>query len=324
VSNCLPIERVGANAYFGPAHADVASPVGYCSGMDLDLRRLRYFVTVAEELSFTRAASLLHMTQPALSRQIQSLESGLGVVLFERDRHGTELTLAGQQLLDDARPMLASSAGLERRVRAAGRGETWFTIGFMPGVDSTAIIREFKSIAPHLTIDVVYTSITDQEDYLLDGRVDVCFVRLPISPVSLEVVPLFPEPRVAALPSEDRRATAEAVSIEELRDLPLLQDRLEVPEWRGTSIGWPSDPFRRGARPPTVEELLEQVAAGAGFCVLPAGLAAYYRHAYVQYVQLLGVESRMVALAYSASRCMPELEQFAKVAISQLQGLGSD
>jgi DNA-binding transcriptional LysR family regulator len=292
--------------------------------MDLDLRRLRYFVTVAEELSFTRAATLLYMTQPALSRQVRSLEDELGVVLFERDRHGTELTLAGRQLLEDARPILASSAGLARRVRAAGRGEAWFTIGFMPGVDSTSIIRELKSIAPHLTIDVVYTSITDQEGYLLDGRVDVCFVRLPISSSSLKVVPLFREPRVAALPSEYPRALAEAVSIEELRDLALLQDPVEVPEWRGTSIRWPSDPHRRGPRPPTVEELLEQVAAGAGFCVLPAGLAAYYRHAHVRYVQLPDVEARMVALAYSAGRCMPELDQFAKIAISQLQGHGSD
>jgi DNA-binding transcriptional LysR family regulator len=66
------------------------------------------------------------------------------------------------------------------------------------------------------------------------------------------------------------------------------------------------------------------VAAGAGFCVLPAGLAAYYRHAHVRYVQLPDVEARMVALAYSAGRCMPELDQFAKIAISQLQGHGSD
>ena len=283
---CLPIQLFDANAYSGRAHAELASGLRYCPRMDLDLRRLRYFVTVAEELSFTRAARLLHMTQPALSRQVRSLEDGLGVVLFERDRQGTVLTSAGQQLQEDALAMLASSVALERRVRAAGRGESWFTIGFMPGVDSAPIIREFKSIAPHLTIDVVYTSVTDQEDYLLDGRVDVCFVRLPISPLSLKVVPLFAEPRVAALPSEYRRAEAEAISIDELRDLPLLQDPLEVPEWRGTDVMWPSGPQRRGHRPPTVEELLEEVAAGAGFCVLPAGLAAYYRHAHVRYVPL--------------------------------------
>jgi DNA-binding transcriptional LysR family regulator len=72
-----------------------------------------------------------------------------------------------------------------------------------------------------------------------------------------------------------------------------------------------------------VEELLEQVAAGVGFCVLPARLAEYYRHTHVRYVQLSDVQARLVALAYSSSRSMPELHQFAKIAISHLQGDGS-
>jgi DNA-binding transcriptional LysR family regulator len=317
------VENHAANAYFRQTHAHRASPQRYCSAVDLDLRLVRYFVTVAEELNFTRAAKLLHMTQPALSRQIRLLEEGLGVELFERDRHGTVLTFAGRQLLEDALPMLASSVGLERRVRAAGRGEAWFTIGFMPGVDSTPIIREFKMVAPHLEIDVVYTSISDQEDYLLDGRVDVCFVRLPLSSESLEVVPLFPEPRIAALPWDHSLAEAESVSIEQLADVPLLQSPFEVPEWRGTSSRWRSDADSHRSKPPTVEELLEQVAAGSGFCVLPAGLADYYRHLHVRYVQLPDVKPRMVALAYSANRSMPELEHFAKIAVSQLLG-GAD
>jgi DNA-binding transcriptional LysR family regulator len=316
----VQIETAPANAYFRSAHAQRASQQSYCATVDLDLRLVRYFVTVAEELNFTRAARLLHMTQPALSRQIRLLEEGLGVELFERDRRGTVLTSAGRQLLEDALPMLASSVGLERRVRAAGRGQARFTIGFMPGVDSTPIIREFKLAAPHLEVDVVYTSITDQEDHLLDGRVDVCFVRLPLSTQSLEVVPLFPEPRIAALPCEHPLADAGSVSIDQLRDIPLLQNPFEVPEWRGTSSRRRSDPEARGSKPPTVEELLEQVAAGAGMCVLPAGIADYYRHLHVRYVQLRDVEPRMVALAYSPNRSMPELEQFAKIAIDQLLG----
>src|ERR1700722_1926782 len=147
--------------------------------MDLDLRRLRYFVTVAEELSFVRAASLLHMTQPALSRQISALERDLGTQLLERDRRGTWLTPAGQQLLEDAVPLLATASVLQRRTRLAGRDPARFAIGFMPGIHATPIIREFARRAPNLTIDVVFTSLTDQVDFLIDGRVDVCFVRLP-------------------------------------------------------------------------------------------------------------------------------------------------
>ncbi len=287
--------------------------------MDLDLRRLRYFVMVAQELSFTRAASLLYMTQPALSRQVRLLEEELGVVLFDRDRRGTILTEAGRELLDDAQAILASSVALEKRVRAVGRGETRFTIGFMPGVDSTPIIRQFMTVAPHLEIDVVYTSLTDQADYLLDGRVDVCFVRMPLSAPSLKVIPLFPEPRVAALPSEHPLAGSEAVSIDELRDLPLLQDPRDVPEWEGEAKrSRRSEPAGAGPRPPTIEESLERVAAGAGFYVLPAGLADFYRHTYVRYVMLSDVAPRMVALAYTANRRMPELDEFAKIAVAQL------
>jgi len=78
--------------------------------MDLDLRRLRYFVTVAEELSFVRAASLLHMTQPALSRQISALEHDLGTQLLERDRRGTSLQPAKGQLAQSFRCWRRSSA----------------------------------------------------------------------------------------------------------------------------------------------------------------------------------------------------------------------
>ena len=169
--------------------------------VDLDLRRLRYFVTVAEELSFVRAASLLHMTQPALSRQISALEHDLGTQLFERDRRGTELTAAGAQLLEDAVPLLGASSALQRRTRLAGRDPARFAIGFMPGTHATPIIREFSQRVPHLSVDVVFTSVTDQADFLIDGRVDVCFVRLPLADATFTVLPLFPEPRVAAVPS---------------------------------------------------------------------------------------------------------------------------
>jgi DNA-binding transcriptional LysR family regulator len=110
--------------------------------MDLDLRRLRYFVTVAGELSFIRAAQLLHMTQPALSRQISALERDLGAQLFERDRRGTALTPAGQQLLEDAAPLLAAASALERRTRLAGREPARFAIGFMPGTNANVPLQD--------------------------------------------------------------------------------------------------------------------------------------------------------------------------------------
>ena len=92
--------------------------------MDIDLRKVRYFIAVAEELHFGRAAERLHIAQPALSRQVRALEDELNSQLFVRDRRHTELTAAGQQLLEDARPLLANADALRRRVgRAAARLE---------------------------------------------------------------------------------------------------------------------------------------------------------------------------------------------------------
>jgi DNA-binding transcriptional LysR family regulator len=286
--------------------------------MDLDLRRLRYFVTVAEELSFTSAADLLHMTQPALSRQIIALEHDLGFRVFDRDRRGTALTNGGRQLLEDAIPLLSASTALERRARLVARGETRFAVGFMPGVPSTPIIREFAARAPYLTIGVVYTSITDQLDFLVDGRVDVCFVRLPLGDDAFTTLDLFPEPQVVAVPSSHPVADLRAIEINQVFGLPLLQDAGEVPTWRGAVAElrpWPASDLRR---PPTIEEKLERVALGEGIVVLPAGIAGFYSRPDISYIPVVDVPPRMVALAYNKHRAMPELEEFAKLAMSML------
>jgi DNA-binding transcriptional LysR family regulator len=292
--------------------------------MDLDLRRLRYFVTVAEELSFIRAASLLHITQPALSRQISALEHDLGTQLLERDRRGTSLTRAGQQLLEDAIPLLAASSAMERRTRLAGRDPARFAIGFMPGVHATPIIREFAKRAPDLIIDVVFTSVTDQAGFLVDGRVDVCFVRLPLAEDTFTILPLFPEPQVAAVPSSHPVAGSRAIEIKQVSDLPLLQDSSEVPEWHGAVAGPQPPPLSDRQRPPTTEESLERVALGGGVFVLPAGIAEFYQRPDISYVPLQDVAARMVALAYSKHRTMPELGQFAELVTAMLTAAGPD
>ncbi len=119
--------------------------------VDLDLRRLRYFVEVADQLSFVRAATRLFITQPALSRQIASLESDLGVTLFHRSRIGTTLTTEGEALLPNARSLLRRAADFERQARLLGRTPVRFTIGFMPGIDAGALIAEFSRAHPDAT-----------------------------------------------------------------------------------------------------------------------------------------------------------------------------
>ena len=109
--------------------------------MDVDLRKLRYFVAVAEHLHFGRAAAALHIAQPVLSRQIRALEHELKSQLFDRTKRATALTRAGEQLLVDARPLLAGADALQRRVQRAARGSAHLTVGFMPGLIVTPATR---------------------------------------------------------------------------------------------------------------------------------------------------------------------------------------
>jgi DNA-binding transcriptional LysR family regulator len=233
--------------------------------VDLDLRKLRYFVAVAEQLHFGRAAQQLYIAQPVLSRQIRALEAELKVQLFVRDRRATELTPAGEQLLADARPLLANAEAARRRVAIAARGRDTFTVGFMPGLIVTAEVRILSSQHPELTVDVVRTNWDDQTDVVHDGRVDVSYVRLPIETRGLELRPLLSEPRVVVLPAEHHLAGKEQVSIADLADEHLLQDPDAVPEWRDIATEL-RDTGRRPATPyyRSVEEKLEHVAAGPG------------------------------------------------------------
>ncbi len=275
--------------------------------MDLDLHKLRSFVAVAERLSFVQAAEQLHVTQPALTRQIQALEHDLGTTLLVRDRRGTALTGPGRQLLEDAQALLDSAAGVERRVRAAARAHTEFTVGFMPGVPSTEIVREFSAVSPQVIIDIVAVPMDEQEPFLHDGRVDISFVRLPLQSRDARTIPLFDEPRVAVVPAGTARASASSVELAELMPLPLIDDPASVPAWRGDSL-----PRRRPLI--SIHERLEAVASGNGFIVVPAGIAAYHHRSDVALVRLTDVAPIVVALGYLTHRTMPEIEQFARIA----------
>src|SRR6266498_3542983 len=144
--------------------------------MDLDLRKLRYFVAVADRLHFGRAADELHIAQPALSRQIRALEQDLGASLFTRDRHGVALTDAGRQLLADAGPLLASAHAVRRRVSVAAHGSR-LVVGFRTGIPVIPATQAFEARHPDVVVDVQRIEWDDQAAMLLDGRVDVGYVR---------------------------------------------------------------------------------------------------------------------------------------------------
>ncbi|MFF0340695.1 LysR family transcriptional regulator [Kribbella sp. NPDC004875] len=282
--------------------------------MDLDLRKLRYFVAVAEELHFGRAADRLHIAQPVLSRQIRALEDELRAQLFVRTKRSTELTAAGRQLLDDARPLLAGADATRRRVARAARGAKTFTIGFMPGLTVTEAVRAFGALHPELEVELIRTTWNDQVDVLRDGRVDVSVVRLPIDQAGLTVRPLFEEPRVAMLPADHRLAGKPAIDITDLAAEHLLQDPDAVPEWRDIAVE-----LRTGTAKPvpamgSVEEKLEHVATGRGVSIIPLSVATFYQRSDVVAVPVGNLAPNSVCLAWTATRRSHLLHDFATLA----------
>lgn len=272
--------------------------------LDLDLRKLRYFVAVADTLHFGRAADELHIAQPVLSRQIRVLEHDLGTPLLTRDSHGVALTDAGRQLLADAGPLLASAHAVRRRVTVAARGSQRLMVGFRAGIAVTAAVRLFATRHPDVIVDVQRIEQDDQAAMLLDGRIDVSYVRLPIDEAGLRVTPLYTEPRVAVLAAGHRLAGKEQVTEADLAGEPLV--------WHGDVS---TQPTRRphpnaGYRVRGVDETLEHVAAGRGISFLARSATVFYSHPEVSYVPIPELAPDQVCLAVAAARASPVVDDF--------------
>jgi DNA-binding transcriptional LysR family regulator len=269
--------------------------------MDLDLRKVRYFVAVAELLNFGRAAERLHIAQPVLSRQIRALEKDLDASLLERDSHGVTLTAAGRQLLDDAQHLLAGADATRRRVHRAARGPRRLVVGFRAGVVVTRAVRAFGATHPDVEVQARRVEWDDQEDLILDGTVDVAYLRRPIREQGLRLLPMFTEARVAMLPAEHLLAGKQDLAMADLDAEPRL---------RYVDAG-PDDPPIR-----TIEEKFERVAAGHGITLVPQSVAEQYSRPDITYVPVRDAEPDQVFLAWEADRRPPLIAAFVAVAQS--------
>jgi DNA-binding transcriptional LysR family regulator len=274
---------------------------------DIDLRKLRYFVSVAEQLHFRKAAEELHLAQPALSRSISALERELGTTLFERDKRSVTLTAAGRQLLDDAPPLLAAADATRRRVQRAGRGAHHLVVGFRAGILVTPAVRAFAAEHSEVTVAVERLEWDEQEEAILSGRVDIAYARQPISERGLRLIPLFAESRLAALPAGHRLAQRSCLSTVDLADEPQLRYLQAAPV---PGLSGPQRPLR------SVEEKLEHVAAGHGIIVLPLSATQYYGRPDIVYVPVVDAEPDQVYLACEAARRSKLIADFIRVAES--------
>jgi DNA-binding transcriptional LysR family regulator len=192
----------------------------------MDLRYLRHFVIVAEELNFTRAAERLHTAQPSLSVQIRKLETQVGVALFSREGRGVSLTDAGRVFLDRTRKTLADVDCSVALARQAANGETGhLSIGY----DAPAEFRVFPRVVPafrerwpHVHLSFHNLKNSQQLDGLRRDELDVGFVFLPIPTDEFAIEELTKVPLVVALPANHRLARASTVSIKDLSHEPLI------------------------------------------------------------------------------------------------------
>jgi DNA-binding transcriptional LysR family regulator len=273
---------------------------------ELDLTKLRAFVTLAEHLHFGRAAEALHLTQPGLSRQIQTLERQLGARLLERDRRNVALTAAGAQLLEDAVPLLEAVNATRQRVARSARGPRRLVVGFRAGVIPTPAITALCELDPELVVDVKRLEWDDQEVNLLGGHVDIAYVRQPITDRGLRLIPLYHERRLVALRRDHPLAGADELwqsDIADERHLRYLQ------------------PLRPGGTPiRSVEEKLEHVAAGHGIIVLPLSATRHYTRPDVVYVPVVDAQPDQVFLAFVAQRQSGLLGDFVAAATAAARG----
>ncbi|MEU2224989.1 LysR substrate-binding domain-containing protein [Streptomyces sp. NPDC018347] len=209
----------------------------------MELRTLGYFVAVAEELHFGRAAARLHMSQPPLSRAIKQLEADVGALLFARSPAGVTLTPVGTVLLDEARALLDHADRVRLRVSAAA-GVATITIGILgdgtdPGVARLA--AAYRRHHPGIDIRVRETDLTDPTCGLRAGLVDVALTRAPLDETALTVRALRTDPVGVVLRADDPLARRERLRLAE------LDDRRWFRFPRGTDPVWQS--YWNGGRP---------------------------------------------------------------------------
>jgi DNA-binding transcriptional LysR family regulator len=274
--------------------------------MDVHLRNLRYFVAVAEELHFSRAAERLHISQPALSKQVRHLERELRFPLLRRDRRRVELTAAGKALLPVARRLLADwgEAVTEATALASAEGKV-LRVGFQTSVGGglyQAVAARFSEMRPDWRLDLRLHDWSDPTSGVLDRSADVAFLWLPAGAESTVAVRVLrSERRFVALPAGHRLARRRALQLADLLEEPFIA----LPEEAGPLRDYwlaleerQGRPARIGAVVATPDETFEAVATGHGVVLIAEGNTTVYTRPGIVYRPVLDLEPAELAIAW--------------------------
>jgi DNA-binding transcriptional LysR family regulator len=290
----------------------------------MELRHLRYFVAVAEELNFTRAAERLGINQPPLSLQIRQLEKEMGTPLFRRKTRGVELTNAGKLMLEEARLILKQVEQAKNGVRRRGRGETGrINIGssggtyFHPLIPT--IIREYRTDYPDVVLYPAASNTPLLVARLQAGQIDVAILRPPISDSEgLALEPLVDEPAVIVVPGGhplSARTSAPLIALAE-EALVMFPRELNPSNYDSVIAACIRSGFRPklGQEAPQVVAIIPMVAAGLGVSLVPRSLARICRDG----VALLSIEGdgprALISLAHRRDDRSAAVQNFVAVA----------
>ncbi|MDN5895043.1 MAG: LysR substrate-binding domain-containing protein [Nocardioides sp.] len=293
----------------------------------MELRHLRYFVAVAEECHFGRAAERLHMAQPPLSQQIRQLEKELGVSLLHRTTRKVSLTLAGERYLERARAILAEvdRAGLEAaRVDAGEVGRV--SIGFI-GSATYALLptlaRRLRETFPEIEFDFTGEMLTPRQvTALLDGSIDIALMRTPVQEEEIDVRVVRREPLVVALPENHPLAARESIRVAELKDEPFItypsEHRSLLHDAVLSAAQRAGFQPRRAAQVGETSTMVVFVAAGLGVAVVPEPVAALQLPGVV-FKPLTGAGSVELAIGRHAGRRTSVVDRVADRLVELLE-----
>jgi DNA-binding transcriptional LysR family regulator len=243
----------------------------------MELRHLRSFLALADELHFGRAAARLGLAQPPLSRHIQQLEAELGIKLVERTGRGVRLTAAGEILRDRVRPQVEGITAAVAEARAVGAGwQGRLCVGFITNMSYAMlprILHRLQAVAPEASFDVQEASVDDAERGVDEGRFDLALTRAPIAHQGLMQRPLHDEYLMLVLPERHALAHREEISLAEVADEPFVM--CQRPDHAPLQHIILRRCDEAGFRPRVVQEvggktlMMELVAAGMGLTLAP-------------------------------------------------------